>query len=127
MAPTLLPGDRLVVDRGAYRRSTPALGEIVVLQDPDGSGRWLIKRVAGVGPGRFWRTPTGLIPATPEQSDERPPPDSVGAITLPESTVYVVGDGATARDSRHFGPVPLEALVGRAHYRYAPAERAGPV
>jgi signal peptidase I len=127
MAPALLPGDRLLVDRKAYRRTSPAPGDIVVLFDPEGSERWLIKRVAGVGPGRFWRSRSGLIAAAAEAADEVPPMDSVEVITLAGSMVYVTGDAAAARDSRQFGPVPFQALIGRAKYRYAPAGRAGPL
>ncbi len=50
MAPTLLPGDRLRVDLGAYRRRAPSVGEVVVLEDPEMRGRWLVKRVAAVDP-----------------------------------------------------------------------------
>jgi signal peptidase I len=48
MAPRLLPGDRLWVDRGAYRDSPPRPGDVVVLVDPVDRGRWLVKRVAAV-------------------------------------------------------------------------------
>jgi len=125
MAPALVPGDRLLVDVRAYRSSPPAVGHIVVLVDPEAADRWLIKRVAGVGPGRFWRT-RGLlaeVPALP--ADAVPPLDAIETVTLPDSTLYVTGDAATARDSRQFGAVPFQALVGRAYYRYAPFERRG--
>lgn len=42
------------------------------------------------------------------------------------SSVGVVGDNAPAStDSRHFGPVPVGALLGRACYRYHPPGRSG--
>jgi hypothetical protein len=47
MAPALLPGDRLILAR---RRGRPRVGEVVVVADPRGSRRELIKRVASVGP-----------------------------------------------------------------------------
>jgi nickel-type superoxide dismutase maturation protease len=50
MAPTLRPGDRLWVDRRAYRHRPPAVGEVVVLVDPEEPNRWLVKRVAAVDP-----------------------------------------------------------------------------
>jgi nickel-type superoxide dismutase maturation protease len=41
-------------------------------------------------------------------------------------TVSLSGDNAAAStDSRTFGPVPRRAILGRAVYRYGPAERAG--
>ena len=45
MLPTLRPGDRLLVDPTAYRRRLPEVGDIVVLSDPEGKVRWLVKRV----------------------------------------------------------------------------------
>jgi signal peptidase I len=125
MLPTLRPGDRLLVDRRAYRNRPPAAGDIVVLIDPEKSTRWLIKRVAGVGPGRFRRTASGLTAAPLE----RPGPEAVpgdGAnelVRLPGSMLWVTGDGPLARDSRQFGPVRLDSIVGRVYRCYAPADR----
>jgi len=51
MLPTLRPGDRLLVDRHAYRNRPPRVGEIVILVDPEDSSRWLVKRVAAYDPG----------------------------------------------------------------------------
>ena len=52
MLPALRPGDRLRVDPAAYRRAMPQVGDIVVLADPQGRVRWLVKRVAVVDPAR---------------------------------------------------------------------------
>jgi len=42
--------------------------------------------------------------------------------------IVVAGDNPGAsRDSRQFGAVPRDYVVGVARYRYAPRERAGPV
>ena len=48
MAPTLLPGDRLVVVR---LHRTPRIGEVVLAPDPREPRRELVKRVAGVKAG----------------------------------------------------------------------------
>ena len=50
MRPTLEPGDRLLVDRRAYRDRPPWPGEIVVLVDPESPDRWLVKRIHTVDP-----------------------------------------------------------------------------
>lgn len=98
MSPTLEPGDRLLVDRAAYRQVAPAHGEIVVVRDPEGTGEYRVKRVAE-------------------------PPHRI-----PDGTLWLLGDRPEAsRDSRQIGPVPLRLLVGRAWYRYAPRGREGPV
>jgi len=102
MAPTLLPGDALYVDPGAYRRHRPRPGEIVVVRDPVLPTRHLVKRVGFVADG----------PA---------PPDGT---VVPPGSVYLVGDAApSSRDSREFGPVSLGLLVGRAYECYRPIDR----
>ena len=48
MAPTLLAGDRLVVESRTYQRRAPRPGEVVLAADPRQDDRELIKRVASV-------------------------------------------------------------------------------
>lgn len=50
MRPTLRPGDRLLLDPRAYRRCPPAVGDVVVLVDPEEPERWLVKRVTAYDP-----------------------------------------------------------------------------
>jgi signal peptidase I len=48
----------------------------------------------------------------------------IASIDLPGRTVEVRGDAIErARDSRHFGPVPFGAIVGRAYRLYFPPAR----
>jgi nickel-type superoxide dismutase maturation protease len=46
MAPTLLPGDRLLVESSTFRRRRPRAGELVLAPDPREPARELVKRVA---------------------------------------------------------------------------------
>lgn len=98
MVPTLLPGDRLRVDRGAFRARAPRAGELVVVVDPERADRWLVKRVAAV-------RSAGGVASDPVR------------ITLRSDA-----DGPT-RDSRTFGEIDLAHVVGRVYLRYAPPER----
>jgi nickel-type superoxide dismutase maturation protease len=50
MAPTLLPGDRLLVERLTYGRRPPRAGDVVLAFDPRAPERELIKRVHAAGP-----------------------------------------------------------------------------
>jgi len=52
MAPTLEPGDRLLVETWTYRRRAPAVGEVVVAPDPREPTRELVKRVAATVDGQ---------------------------------------------------------------------------
>ncbi len=51
MTPTLLPGDRLLVESLTYRSRRPRAGDIVLAADPRDGSRELVKRVASSGPG----------------------------------------------------------------------------
>lgn len=92
MEPAYRSGDRVLVNRLAYRRSTPVAGDVVVLRDPEREGRYLIKRVA-----------------TPPLAPRASTPDAV----------WVQGDNtAESRDSRSFGAVPRASIIGRVWRRY---------
>ena len=105
MTPALAPGDWLLLDPTA--RAWPRRGSIVVFHVPF-SGLLAIKRVAARGGDRV-RIPAGVLHLAPDQ-------------------VWLLGDNtAISVDSRRYGPVALDAFVGRAWFRYAPAGRIGPV
>lgn len=127
MRPRLEPGDRLLVDPSELGRRPPAPGEIVVFPDPDGSGRWLIKAVAAIGPAKAYAIRDGVEVRAAE--DPRPPPaDAIDGTDVPAGYVFAISTGATGgRDSRTFGPVPTSTLVGVVWWRYAPAPRTGPM
>ena len=111
MRPTLTPGDRLLVDPSAYRRHPPQRGDVIVLVDPADRRRWLVKRVAALPGDPF---PAPGVPG----DDARVPPRHV----------FVLADEPDkGRDSRSFGPVPLDRVIGRVWYRSAPADSAGPL
>ncbi len=112
MAPTIEPGDWLLVDPTGTR--WPRRGSIVVFREPD-TDLLAIKRVAG-GPG------------------DRVDLDD-GHLKLGSDEAWLLSDASTAElvargfgepvDSRRYGPVPVDLLVGRAWFRYGPLRRIG--
>ena len=48
MLPLLQPGDRVLVNQGAYRSKLPEVGDLVVAYHPDRPQLLLVKRVAAV-------------------------------------------------------------------------------
>jgi nickel-type superoxide dismutase maturation protease len=74
MAPTLLPGDRLLIERLTYRRRAPRAGDVVLALDPRAPQREVIKRVHAAGPALDLRGDApdastdsrtfGVVPAT---------------------------------------------------------------
>lgn len=103
MLPALRPNDWLLLDPTVRR--WPKRGSIVVFREP-GSGILAIKRVAA-GPGDRVRIAEGVL-------------------YLGDDEAWLLGDNAGASiDSRRYGPVGLDALLGRAWFRYFPAARIG--
>jgi type IV secretory pathway protease TraF len=51
---------------------------------------------------------------------------SQGILRLAGDEAWLLGDNlGPSVDSRRYGPVPLDALVGRAWFRYGPRRRVG--
>jgi len=73
MAPGLMPGDRLVGDKSAFRAADPKLGDVVIFRYPRDPRITYIKRVAGVTgdtiefkDGSFFRN-GAEVPASPSE------------------------------------------------------------
>lgn len=105
MAPVLAGGDWLLLDPTLTR--WPRRGSVVVFREPE-SDVLAVKRVAA-RPGDRVRISAGILHLGPDQA-------------------WLLGDNGTRSiDSRRYGPVSVEALVGRAWFRYSPFRRLGPV
>jgi signal peptidase I len=110
MRPTLEPGDWLLVDPTIEH--WPRRGTLVVVREP-GSELLVVKRVAG-GPGDTVRMPDGRRSLGPGLAWL--------ASDASDDLTAAGGEGA-AIDSRRYGPVPVDRLVGRAWFRYGPLGR----
>jgi signal peptidase I len=112
MRPTIEPGDWLLVDPTTPH--WPRRGAVVVFHEPDGDDL-AIKRVAA-GPGDRVPYAEGYLVLAADEawllSD------------APDAELMAAGFGQPV-DSRRYGPVPVELLVGRAWFRYAPIRRVG--
>ena len=132
MEPNLHTDQRLVVEKVSYRFHGPQRHDIVVLKLPSQGDELLIKRVVGL-PGETVEIRNGqvLINGVPLDEpfvDEETQPGRNGQVTVPPLHVYVLGDNRNhSNDSRSFGPVPIENLVGRAWLSYWPPENVGVV
>lgn len=129
MVPTLEVGDRVLANKFIYRFDKPDRGDIVVFQSVEGGGEDLIKRVVGV-PGDTIEVRGGTLYVNGQPQSElhlneaAPDTMSYGSITVPEESVFVMGDNrANSRDSRFFGPVPEQNLVGEAFLVFWPLNR----
>jgi signal peptidase I len=114
MRPAIEPGDWLLVDPTVAR--WPRRGSVVVFREPE-SGTLAIKRVAA-RPGERVAFADGFI----ELADDE------AWLVSDASADEAAADGfGEPIDSRRYGPVPLELLVGRAWFRYGPWRRIGTI
>ncbi|TME83252.1 MAG: signal peptidase I [Chloroflexi bacterium] len=114
MWPAIEPGDWLLVDPTVGR--WPRRGSVIVFREP-GSELIAIKRVAA-RPGDTIQDLPVTDPSTGEQVQV--------TIRLPPDEAWLLGDAdARSIDSRRYGPVSLDRLIGRAWFRYAPIRRFG--
>jgi signal peptidase I len=108
----------------------PGRGEVVVFYPPNGSGDALIKRVIGV-PGDTIELRDNLVYVNGQLLDE---PYINGQPTycnnyckplkLEAGMFFMMGDNRpSSLDSRNFGPVPSDRLIGRVVMRYWPLDQ----
>ena len=146
MIPTLLVGDRLMVnklrygpkvrftDKRAPGFSRPRRGDIVVFIFPDDPKRDFIKRLIAFG-GETVEIKDGGIFINGKLIEDpvinkiyyynRGDYGQEGqVIKVPEGQVYVLGDNSgSSHDSRFWGFVPEKNIVGRAEFIYWPVKR----
>ncbi len=138
MEPNLHTDQRLVVEKLSYNRhirqalglSGPERGDVVVIRLESQGDELLIKRVIGL-PGDVVEIHDGLVFVNDQPLNE---PYVAGytttgffaPTTIPPLQIFVLGDNrGFSNDSRSFGPIPLEDVVGRAWFSYWPPGQIG--
>ncbi len=154
MEPTLIQGDRVLVNKIPYYFHDPRRGDIVVFENPNpdavpdrglvgGFFHWLfqglgvqqpenedfIKRVIGV-PGDTVQGKHGFVYVNGEKIDEpylTQETQPFDAVTVPEGKLFVMGDNrGNSLDSRFtLGFVPIDKVVGKAFIKIWPPSRFG--
>jgi signal peptidase I len=153
MLPAIEVNDRVMVNKLAYRWGEPQRGDVVVFRDPrieepeesipeavirsvleavgirTRGDEDLIKRVVGL-PGETIEVRDSQVMVNGSALDEPYLPDvfmpDEPPITVGEDEVFVMGDNRDASfDSRRFGPIPLDDLVGEAFVTIWPISHFG--
>lgn len=127
MEPTLLPHDRVLVDKFFYRLRQPHRGDVIVLRYPLNPQRNYIKRIVGL-PGDALQIKDGKLYVNARRMSEPyingTPQGNYGPFTVPTDSVFVMGDNRNnSEDSRAFGPLKKEFIVGQALLIYWPPMR----
>ncbi len=131
----LLPGNDDLPDHTVYPFSMPERGDIVVFEYPNDINKDYIKRVVGL-PGETVDIRDGHVYIDGTLLEE-PYLDhetycgsgkacSRGPVAVPEGTVFVMGDNrSNSSDSREWGPLELEHIIGQAWILYFPLDQIG--
>ncbi|HWT25252.1 MAG TPA: signal peptidase I [Solirubrobacteraceae bacterium] len=121
MVPTFQPGDRVIANKLAYRFGEPHAGDLAVLEGPD--GQVFAKRIVALGGQRVEIRDGVLFVDREPRAEPYVDQDLVdgfffGPAHVPAGTVFVLGDNrGDSEDSRDFGAVPLDRLIGRVDVR----------
>lgn len=131
----MLPWGHRDGDGDGFPSAQPERGDIIVLQPPTASGEPYIKRVIGL-PGERVTFREGLVFIDSQALTE---PYIDGAVTscthgpwcsltVPDDAVFVLGDNRQdSTDSRFFGTITYDHIIGQAVFSNWPLETIGPV
>lgn len=124
MQPNLYEGDFVLVNRIAYRFGLPERGDIIVFRYPPNPEETpYIKRVIGL-PGDIVRVAEGKVFINDVALSEpylQVPTGQNGTWTVTENAIFVMGDNrGSSSDSRNWGLVPYENIIGKALFIYLP-------
>jgi signal peptidase I len=141
MVPTLLVGDRLLVEKITYYFGDPKRGDLIVFSAPEGMretspgfNQALIKRVIAT-PADTFEMVNGVVYINGQVIQEdytanEPCLDycTVAIQTLPEDSYIVLGDNRNrSHDSRAWRYVNRDDVIGRAWLRIWPPGRFGTI
>lgn len=137
MIPTFYDYHYLIIDRVTYGFEEPQRGDVIVLDLPQDTSRALIKRVIGL-PGETVQLTGNIVTIFNAAhqggltlNEPYLDPSNLGGptdmkITLGPDQYFVLGDNRkVSADSRTWGVLPREDIVGRAFLRLFPFNQIG--
>lgn len=129
MQPTLYAGNFVLVNKLAYQLGKPSRGDIIVFRyPPDPTQVPYIKRVIGL-PGDRVTITGGKVYINGAQLIEPyliTTTNRGGEWTVPPNNLFVMGDNRNnSSDSRSWGFVPLQNVIGKAEVVYWPPQKWG--
>ena len=131
MEPNFYEGQFVLVNKLAFRLGQPQRGDVLVFHNPENSNEDFIKRIIGL-PGdvvevrdqTVFINGQALLEQFPHEAI--PPGLYTAPITVPENNLFVMGDNRpNSRDSRSFGPINQDLVVGKAWLRIWPLNKFG--
>lgn len=136
MEPTFDSGDYIMTSKVTYKFRPPQRGDVIVFKSPKNPDIEYIKRIVGL-PGdqviiknsqvfiNNNLVPETYISEATNLWDGGYAQEGV-PMTVPANYLFVMGDNRPrSSDSREFGPVPIDSIIGYVFYRYYPSNKAG--
>lgn len=137
MYPTFNDGEYLLTNKISYRFGEPKYGDIIIFKAPLNEEYEYIKRIIGMpgdkvmlSNGHFFingveLNETEYLDKSVSTLQERFLKEGVEMV-VPPNSYFVAGDNRPhSSDSRDFGPVPKDNIVGKAWFRYWPPQSIG--
>lgn len=133
MNETFQSGEYLIVDQVSYYFEQPKRGEVIVFRYPRDPSKFFIKRIIGL-PGDTVSITDGVVSIKNEENPdgftldesyyaEPMPPAAPMTETLGTREYFVMGDNRDeSSDSRSWGVLQEERIVGRALFRLFPPQ-----
>jgi signal peptidase I len=131
MEPSFYEGQFVLVNKIAYWFGEPKRGDVVVFHNPRNTNEDYIKRVIGIpGDTVEVRDQSVYINGlrTPEEFPHRaiPPGEYTMPVVVGDNELFVMGDNRpNSSDSRVFGPINQDLVVGQAWLRIWPLNLFG--
>lgn len=138
MEPSFQSGDYILTSRVTYKMRTPQRGDVVVFKSPKNPDIEYIKRIIGL-PGDKILVENSNVFINGNLLREnyiaaRTNLWEGGFIkegtlyTVPYGEILVMGDNRPrSSDSREFGPVPVDNVIGNVFFRYFPSDKVGSI
>jgi signal peptidase I len=134
MVPTFQNGQYLIVDEISYRFENPQRDDVVVFRYPLDQTKFFIKRIIGL-PGETVDIQGSTVTITNKEHPEgftlsepfiKNISDNNTHFVLTNDEYFVMGDNRPASsDSRYWGAVPKNLLVGKVFLRLLPVNEIG--
>jgi signal peptidase I len=131
MEPNFYEGQFVLVNKLAYWLGEPTRGDVVVFHNPRNTNEDYIKRIIGMpGDTVEVRDQTVFVNGQPLPEDfphnAMPPGEFIGPIVVGDNQLFVMGDNRpNSSDSRVFGPIEQDLVVGQAWLRIWPLTEFG--
>ncbi|MBB3059492.1 signal peptidase I [Microbulbifer rhizosphaerae] len=123
MMPTLNPGDYILVKTFAYANTMPEIGDIVVYKPPQLNVPFIGRVMARPGDNISVQDSIAIVNGQRQEENYILKPEGVCYIrdfpetTVPDEALFIVGDNrCNSRDSRMFGTVSQNNLIGKVSY-----------